>query len=138
VKTHRRRSVKVHEGGRQHVLSRVLLHVVEAARPIQPPAHLLAHDDCSFGLDQVHDVGAFVNYIDDAKRVEGAGIERLTARRGVEAGLVEPNGLAVTSTFDADDPRDEFTAIRITVVQPLGHDVAIHLNGRGTREPCTR
>ena len=74
------------ERRRQHVLARVLLHVLEAARPVDPPCTArrdLAFDHCTM-LAVV-----FVDDLDDAGGAERAGIERLAARGRIESRAVE-------------------------------------------------
>ena len=59
------------------MLAGVLLHVLEAAGPINPPAHRPRLD---LALDQMHDAAVvFVDDIDDASGAKRAGIERLAS-----------------------------------------------------------
>jgi hypothetical protein len=85
----RLRAEQFDERLREDVLPRVLLHVVEAARPVNAPAHLRAL--CRrFALEDVEHVAVlFFDALDDARRAERAGVSRLPAARRVEGRAVE-------------------------------------------------
>jgi hypothetical protein len=69
---------KTIEGRRQHMLPGVLLHVVEAAGPVDA-----AGDACpllEMPVDEVQDrAGVRVHYLDDASGAKHAEVERLPA-----------------------------------------------------------
>ena len=74
----------------QQVLTAMLLHVIEAAVPIDGALDRLGRQ----GRGQaVGDAIVLVHHIDHRDSADGAGIERLPARTGVEGGAVEVDGL---------------------------------------------
>jgi hypothetical protein len=75
-------------GRGKQVLAGVLLHVVEPARPIHRAMHAIANVRRAV-IHDVHDRAAiFVDDVDDAQGPDGADVERLTARSGIEGGAV--------------------------------------------------
>src|SRR4051812_24134363 len=78
------------ECGRQHMLTRVLLHVFEAPRPVD---HTVDGAGCDWPLDHVqnHTVVA-IDDIDHARVPEPASVEWLSARRRIERSAVEHRG----------------------------------------------
>jgi len=77
VETHGARAVQRLECGRQHVLPRVLLHVIEASIAIDGPVHRAARLERAID-DVQHFTGRFiVDDVDNAHAAERAGIERL-------------------------------------------------------------
>src|SRR5262249_32073972 len=143
---HVRAEVKAHgpdfeeplEGGRQDVLAGVLLHVVEASRPVDGAVH----DRTGFGVrgsgfggpvlgagfgfwcrfyDMCDCAVILVPDLDDAEGTERAGVERLSARGGIERRAVERDDGAAAARLDALDAGVKFPKIRVGVVQAVGH-----------------
>src|SRR5213593_3843652 len=59
--------------------------------------------------------------IDDAKAADQTGVERLTARGGVERGPIQRDDHSVAVPLDALDRRFELAEIWVEVVQTIGH-----------------
>ena len=76
------------------MLAGVLLHVVEAAGPVQPAMEPLA---CDRAGQEVGDPVTLVYDVDDLDAAEVAGIERLAAGRRIEGRAVEVDAAAVIS-----------------------------------------
>jgi len=74
-----------------------------------------------------------VDDIDDAKRSQEAGVERLSAGRGVERRAVERHDEPLVAVFDALDRRVKRLKIRIGVVEAVGHR-AWRMPSRKTRK----
>ena len=78
------------ECGGEHVLSRVLLHVLESPRPIYPAGHA---PPGRLALDDMHDRPVLVVHdVDNAGIRERPGIEGLPAGRGGERRAIEHDG----------------------------------------------
>jgi hypothetical protein len=94
----------------------MLLHVIEAARPIQLAAGALAlegfRQKVRYSFPFVHDVGN----LDPA---ESTGIEGLASGGGVERGSVKVHPPALIGPFDNN--RLEIAQIAVGIVEPLGH-----------------
>ncbi len=127
------------ERRRQHVLAGVLLHVLEAARPIDPPAHRTARN---LPFDHVHDAAVvFVDDVDDAGAAERAGIERLAAGRGIEGRAVEHDGVTCGDAghrLGRHDRGVELGGVRVGVVDALGHGVICALQSADRQYPPLR
>ena len=124
MEAHRSDVQQAVERGRQHVLAGVLLHVLEAAGPVDPPAHQARLD---LSLDEMNDAAVvFVDDLDDASGAERARIERLAARGRVKGRAIEhdgvPSGIS-GDRLDAHDGRLELGRVRIGVVDALGHGI---------------
>ena len=122
------------QGGGEQVLAGVLLHVIEAAGPVDESFHLgSGHEGL---VDGVPDFAGFVLFDGedgDFKNgsvagggAEGAGVVGLAAAGGVKGGAVEgdlPEGFAVLAGVLADvgDGGGEFAEEGVEIVEPLGH-----------------
>ena len=62
-----------------------------------------------------------VDDVDDADAAERADVERLAAGGGIEARAIEDDDRAAVAALDARDRRVELTAVRIGVIQAVGH-----------------
>jgi hypothetical protein len=78
------------EGSGQNVLTGVLLHVIEAARPINHPCDHIRTLWQSL-LKHVHDSAILLSHhdVDHRNPTQHPSIGRLTARVGIEGGAVE-------------------------------------------------
>jgi len=118
--------VELFEDGREEVLAGVLLHVIEAARPIDRGIDL--GDGRSGRRETVGDAVVFIDHVDHWDAGEGAGIERLAPGAGVKSGAVEVDGEAVGGAVD--DASGEAVEVGIGVVKAFGHDDCIVANVR--------
>ena len=92
VHAHGRGAEPLGDHGREQVLAGVLLHVVEAARPVDDAGDPVARQRC---LEDMGDAIALVHHVQDGDAAEPAGVERLAAGGGVEGGAVEVDPAAV-------------------------------------------
>ena len=116
--------------GRQHVLTAVLLHVIEAPDPVDRPMDGLA--DVKRRLARLmlvehvnHRTVVLVEDIDNGMRglghVERANVERLPARGRVERRAIQRDERTPVAVIDAADGGVKLAAVRVRVVQPLCH-----------------
>ena len=86
---------------RADVLARMLLHVVEAARPVDLAGDALSHLE---GLvTKVRDDAVFLVNLKHVRLAQNAGVIRLAAALGVEGRLREDNGVAALHLVAGDD-----------------------------------
>src|SRR5687768_13754882 len=102
------------------MLAGVLLHVIEAPRPID-----LARDDVA-GLQRArHEVRdravLTIDDVADRGAAERTGVERLAARRGIKRRLIEHDVPGARRAFDAYDRGIKGLAIGLGVIQPVRH-----------------
>ena len=95
------------ERRRQHVLAGVLLHVIEAPRPVDrgplTPSPSRAPSRAPT-LDDVHNRAVVsIDDVDDPRAAERAGVERLAAGRRIEGGAIEHDAGAAADVADVDD-----------------------------------
>ncbi len=119
VKTLRPGAQQAIERRRQHVLPRVLLHVIETARPVDLAA------DATGGRGAVHHVQnppiVGLHDVDDSSAGERPQVERLPARRGVKRGAVEHDGRLPLMRRRLDDIGVERLQVRVVVIKTLSH-----------------
>jgi hypothetical protein len=108
---------------RQHVLARVLLHVVEAARPIDETLYFDAFEPA---VNNVNDFLLAVAYLQNFRIVNLPEVMRLTARSRIKGRLIQnglpwgglaprgKNGCGLTT----QDPSRKFSLEGIVVVKP--------------------
>jgi hypothetical protein len=114
------------EDGGEEVLTGVLLHVIEAARPIDEGIDL--YDWRGGRGEAVSDAVVLIDDVDHGDAGERAGIEGLAAGGGIEGGAVEVDGEAVgRAVYDAGA---EVVDVGIGVVETFGHDACIVANVR--------
>ena len=107
---------KVREHRREKVLSGMLLHVIEAAAPVNSAGYRLPTEgpgeEMSYAL-------TFVNHIDNLDPSELPGIERLTAGGGIEGSAVQidPAGLVRSG----DNGGFEISQVRVGIIESLSH-----------------
>ena len=114
------------EDGGEQVLAGVLLHVVEAAGPVEGAVD---GPVWSGSGEAVRDAVVLVDDFDNGDAGDGAGIEGLAAGGGVERGAVEVDGAAVVGAVE--DTGGEFAEVGVGVVEALGH-------GRIIAERCAQ
>ena len=111
------------ERGGQHVLPRVLLHVVEAAGPVDLAGDgRLLLEWCSHDMD---DLAVRVDNVEDLDPGEASGVEGLAARRWVERRAVEHD---CRSAFELErTPNDgiEDGTGRVGVVDSISHGIRV-------------
>ena len=136
----------------QHVLSRVLLHVIEPPRPVDRAVNVLpglqagSSGPGRFGGSErtrpprgkrgkhVSDAAVLgIEDVDDGQSAERASVERLSARGRIESGAVEGDERASVALRRAGDRRVKLAEVRIRVIQPIGHGC-----GPVSRRPAAR
>ena len=125
MKADRPRAEQLVERRRQHVLSGVLLHVVEPPGPVDLSVDHVARSrfpvlGVEFGHVRDRPV-LFVHDVDDAEWTEQAGVERLAARRRIERRAVEREGEAIVAPIDPCDRGVKGPEIRVGVIEAVGH-----------------
>jgi hypothetical protein len=129
MKAHRAHAKQFVDRRRQHVLAGVLLHVIEAPRPIYRAADRLSVVQGPWSLvrpwswvQDVRDRPVFlVDHIDNAKVAQPPGVERLAAGCGIERGAVEDHAEAFRRAVHAHHGGVERLEVRIGVVEASGH-----------------
>ena len=102
------------------MLSRVLLHVIEAALPVEPALHLALHLTQPYrGPYYVRDPVAFVHHILDRRAGDRACVEQLPSRSGIERRAVEIDPPAIGRLVHHTGAK--LGQIRIGIIQALGH-----------------
>ena len=110
------------ERRREHVLAGVLLHVLEAARPVDRARGTRSLAAAS-RFDHVQDRAVVpIDDVDDARAAERAGVERLAAGCRIERGAVEHDGRRPSCAPTPTICGVELGQVRIGVVETLGHD----------------
>ena len=120
METDRARPVQMIEGSRQHVLSRVLLHVIEPPRPVDDAVRAGAGLECAFEHVRNRVIVA-VDHVDDTNAVQGAGVERLSAGRGIERRPIQHGYRPRIDLFHGENGCVEFAERRFLVVEAFGH-----------------
>ena len=115
------------ERSREHMLTRVLLHVIESTRPVHDSANSLP-DTRHRSIDNVHNSATLiVDHVDHAGCAQRSGIERLTTCGGIKRRAIEAHAVADAvdasghKPFNTDDGGVEFAFIRVVVVQAFCH-----------------
>src|SRR6185503_3332842 len=113
---------KCDERLRKNVLSRVLLHVIETAGPINSSFNC-SPDFWGTSLNHVQYAVVFiVNALDDPRCADCAGVARLAAPSGIESSAVERDGCptanALTLIHDASFKLDQ---MRVFVIKAFGY-----------------
>ena len=120
------------DGVGQHVLARVLLHMVKAARPINFAMHRLPHRQGR--VHAVRHVAVFHKYIQYVRPAQRARVIRLAAGGGIKGGLVEMDEIAAAIRHAIHHPRVKRRQIGVIVIQALCHMGSLscfHLNASG-------
>ena len=88
------------------MLAGVLLHVIEAPRPVDLAVCFASWLPHSGLLDDVHDRPVvFVDDVEDARSAEKTGVKRLAARGGIERCAIEADEDAAVAFLDPIDRR---------------------------------
>ena len=107
-------------GSGQHVLAGVLLHVVEAARPVDAPL-----DPLSDGQRRVYHVPHFAVlvhvHVHDARAAQRACVVGLPAAGGIKRAAIQPHAPRVLLRLARQHRRVKFLQIGIVVIQSLRH-----------------
>ena len=104
----------------QHVLARVLLHVVEPARPVDHAADRRPVVERRV-QDMEETVFVVVDHLRYRNPAERAGIERLAAGCRVERGAIETTAGRPSNARRGDHSRVEFARVGVGVIQALSH-----------------
>src|SRR5215471_11716583 len=114
----------------QQMLPRVLLHVIEPARPVDAAFYLRIVWP---SVDNVKDFFARVANVEDVRIADFAQIIRLPARRRIKSGAVEDKAPGISSDsrvqvrrkdFAIHDARGEFRLKCVVVIEPARGHVA--------------
>jgi hypothetical protein len=81
MERNRRQAEAFLKHGREQVLASVLLHVIEAARPVDAAVHVRIQ---WLAIDQVQNLIAFIAHVEDVGIPDFAQIVGLASGRGVE------------------------------------------------------
>ncbi len=103
------------ERGREEVLARVLLHVIESARPVDLARYGRAGFNGCF--EDVPDPFVGIHDVDDANAAKRPRIVGLAARGWIERGLIEHDFKSCAGLFARQHARREFTNEWIGVVE---------------------
>ena len=114
---------KLNERGRQQVLCRVLLHVIEAARPINTPVHR-THGDLGRGVMnhmviRADHLPARIHDLNYGRLAQLAQIVRLASGGGVKCRLVQYDLPAIALRFAGHDLRVEFPQKSVAIIEPV-------------------
>ena len=107
------------ERGGEHVLSRVLLHVIEAARPVDCAVNRARSDGLVGEMRDFAILG--VEHFHDCGSAQVACVKWLSARSGVKRGAIQAHAPTRSLRFASEDLRVEFVQKRIVVIQPFNH-----------------
>src|SRR5215472_18221124 len=88
MKAHRMRVEQIDEHGGQQMLSGVLLHMIEAALPMDNAADF---DGFERRRNLVRDPAVFIDYLRYVNAAQLSGVEGLAARGGIEGSAIEIN-----------------------------------------------
>ena len=116
VERHGFRIARHNECLRKDVLARVLLHVVEPARPIEDAAHFVPR---KLSIEDVPHNPILNDDIQHGHALERPLIVRLSAAGRVERGAIESDRQLVTDNLSPDDTCRELAQIRILDVETL-------------------
>ena len=114
---HRGKPEQLGDYRREEMLAGVLLHVIEAAVPLDAAPDSA---DTEWGAEEMDDALAFVHDIQNRDVVHPPAIERLTTRGGIEGGAIEVDTGTVTALID--HIRVELAKVGVGVIQSLGHE----------------
>ncbi len=133
VEAHGLEVEQLFEDGGEQVLAGVLLHVVEAAAPVDDAGGGAGGDQGIGGRGEVvGDAIALIDDVEDGDAAEGAGVEGLAAGGGVEGRAVEVGDAAIGGGFE--DQRGKIAQVGIGVIETVGHgDIAIVPWGQDSR-----
>ena len=125
MEAHGMQSEPLFEHGREQMLAGVLLHVIEAAAPIDGALHRLAIERPD---EVVRDALPFVGDVQHRDAGDGPGVAGLAPGSGIKRGAVEVDGAPVRGAFQ--DARGELAQVGIGVIEAFGHgDTAIVADG---------
>src|SRR5687767_10559691 len=112
-----RASLALERGGQQ-MLTRVLLHMVEAPRPVHVPPN--ARVGLELTIDKVSDRAVFlIEHVEDIGLTERPGVERLAARRRIERGAIENDLPSIALQVHFAHHSVEFNQVRVRVVETI-------------------
>src|SRR5882724_5185770 len=88
MKADRARTGLAFKGRRQCVLTGMLLHVIEAAFPVDAASN--ARVFLELAIDEMRDGAVFsIDDVEHGRVTQGSSVERLAARGGIERGTIE-------------------------------------------------
>jgi methionine-R-sulfoxide reductase len=100
----------------EQVLTGMLLHVVKPPGPVDLPINSIAGK--RLGQDVRYTV-SFVDHLGHLDATQLAGVEQLTARRGIERGLIEIHPPTVPAS--PYDGRLELAQVGVGIIEPVSH-----------------
>src|SRR6185437_1445509 len=116
MKADSRRAEEISKDRRKQMLAGMLLHVIEAARPVDLALNFVRH--YRHGGYMRDDV-LFVDYFENRRAAERANVKRLAAGSGIKSGSIEVDFAAIQARLKNTSP--ECTEIAVCVVKPFRH-----------------
>ena len=111
------------DGVGQHVFAAVLLHVVEAARPVDLAVNFASH--VQGRVRAVEDIAVLHKHIKDVRPAQRARVVGLAAGSGIKGRAVKADEICICVGGAVRHPRVEGSPIGIVIVKALCH--AVHL-----------
>ncbi len=100
------------------MLSTMLLHVIEASRPVDSSRDFAR---CNRRVQYMGHALFFIDHLNNVGPAESSGIEWLAAGGGVERGSVQVNTPPVVR--GVDDLRAKLPQVAVLIVEAFGHEV---------------
>ena len=135
----RLRPEELGEGGREHVLRGVLLHVVKPALPVHDPVHLAGGRDPWIGGRRLHNVDDLLTAVDDVAHGQpgqGSGVVRLSSGGRVEGRAVEDDARErspLARRPNRGHPGVEDSPVRVRIIKAFSHSSAGEAGGPARR-----
>jgi hypothetical protein len=98
------------------MLAGVLLHVIEAASPVDFSRYFTGSDR---SIQHMDDAAILIDNVDYRGPSENSGIEGLAARGWIKRRAIEIDAPPIAGRIN--DDRAKFPEIRIVVIKPFGH-----------------
>ena len=115
-------SVDAEEGRREQVLSVVLLHVVEAAGPIDRSFHFSAGVERT--VEQVQHLAVPILHVEHRRTAQRALVPRLAAALGIEGAAVQHRCWLAIQIPQRDEMGGEAGQVGVAEVEAFGHRAA--------------
>ena len=120
VETHRLDATGAFECCRQQMLAGVLLHVIDAAGPVDPPGDLRSGLQAAFHHMHHVPVVAILD-IEDRETAESPRVERLASGRGIKRGAIEDDLRTLARLAAGADKRLELPKLGVVVIETIRH-----------------
>ena len=107
---------QVDQHGRQKMLARVLLHVIEAALPVDDARDLAGLERRGYLM---RDPTVFIHYLRDVNRAQLSDVVRLATGSGIKSGAIEINPQAIRARLY--HAGSELSQITVVIIKALRH-----------------